>query len=461
VNASESSSTAIPGIISDAPSLAARLRRWRWPLLGVAVAIAAAAGWVVLKRPAPLNYETATVDKGPVVARITATGILSALVTVQVGAQVSGQITQINVDFNSPVKKGQLITKLDPVFYQAGVDQARANWVAAKAQVDKALVQELDSKRQYDRTVALKQRDLMSQADLDTAEATWRAATAQTGTARGQLEQAKAALRQADENLKYTNIYSPIDGVVISRSIDVGQTVASSLSAPTLFTIAQDLRQMQVDTSVAEADVGKLHDGMEATFLVDAYPNEKFSGKIRQIRNAPQTVQNVVTYDAVIDVANPELKLKPGMTANSTVVYAERPDAVRVPNAALRFHPPPEMLAQLGGGKGASGPVRGAGAVPGASPGGAGGGGGGGGGGARATARTPSAAAAATLTEGKKTVWVLRDGKPQQVRITTGVTDGTLSEVTEGALKPGDVVITGVASAPAAGTAGGPPRRLF
>ena len=222
---------------------------------------------------------------------------------------------------------------------------------------------------------------------------------------------------------------------------------------------------MQVDTSVAEADVGKLHDGMDATFLVDAYPNEKFSGRIRQIRNAPQTVQNVVTYDAVIDVANPELKLKPGMTANSTVVYAERQDAIRVPNAALRFHPPAEMLALVGGGRGPGGTGRGGAGSPGgggaASGGAGGGGGGGGGGGARVpVARTPSAAAA-TLTEGKKTVWVLRDGKPMSVRITTGVTDGTMSEVTEGALKPGDVVITGIASAPAPGTAGGPPRRLF
>ncbi len=413
---------------------------------------------MVLRRPPPLNYETATVDKGPVIARITATGVLSALVTVQVGAQVSGQITKITVDFNSPVKKGQLITQLDPVLYQAGVDQAHANWVAAKAQVDKAIVQDVDAKRQYDRTVVLKQRDLMSQADLDTAEATWRAAVAQTGTAKGQLEQAKAALKQAEENLKYTNIYSPIDGVVISRSIDVGQTVASSLSAPTLFTIAQDLRKMQVDTSVAEADVGKLHDGMDATFLVDAYPNEKFSGHIRQIRNAPQTVQNVVTYDAVIDVLNPDLKLKPGMTANSTVVYAERQDAIRVPNAALRFHPPAEMLAALGGARPGGG--RGAGAGPGAS--GASGTNGprGGGTAGGAPARTPSAAAA-VVTEGKKTVWVLREGKPMPVHITTGVTDGTLSEVTEGALKPGDLVITGIASSPAPGTAGGPPRRLF
>jgi HlyD family secretion protein len=459
VSASESPSTTLPGLMADTPSLAARLRRWRWPLLGIAVAIAAAGGWVALRRPPPLNYETATVDRGPVIARITATGVLSALVTVQVGAQVSGQITKITVDFNSPVQKGQLIAQLDPVLYQASVDQARANWVAAKAQVDKAIVQELDGKRQYDRTAVLKQRDLMSQADLDTAEATWRAAAAQTGTAKGQLEQAKAALKQAEENLKYTSIYSPIDGVVISRSIDVGQTVASSLSAPTLFTIAQDLRKMQVDTSVAEADVGKLHDGMDATFLVDAYPNERFSGHIRQIRNAPQTVQNVVTYDAVIDVLNPDLKLKPGMTANSTVVYAERQDALRVPNAALRFHPPPEMLAILGGAR-PGGPSRVAGSASAASGSAGSGGGRAGGGGGAGMARTPSAAAV-VLTEGKKTVWVLREGKPMSVPITTGVTDGTLSEVTEGGLKAGDLVITGIASAPAAGTAGGPPRRLF
>ncbi len=466
---SESTSAAMPGLIDEAPSLAVRFRRWRWPLVGLAVAVAAFAGWRVLKRPPPLNYETTSVDRGPVIARITATGVLSALVTVQVGAQVSGQITQLLVDYNSPVKKGQLIARLDPVFYQAGVDQASANFVAAKAQVQKAVVQELDAKRQYDRTVALKQRDLMSQADLDTAEATWRAAVAQTGTAKGQLEQARAQLKQAEENLRYTTIKSPIDGTVISRSVDVGQTVASSLAAPTLFTIAEDLRRMQVDTSVAEADVGKLHDAMEATFLVDAYPNEKFLGRIRQIRNAPQTVQNVVTYDAVIDVANPDLKLKPGMTANSTVVYAERQDALRVPNAALRFRPPPEMLALLGGAHPHAGPGRGGGAGgAGGAPalGGAGGGGrgeaGSGGGGAQRSPTPHSPAGASTVTaEGPKTVWVLRDGKPMPVHITTGVSDGTLSEVTDGALKPGDLVITGVAGTPAPGTAGGPPRRLF
>ena len=313
MNASESSSATLPGLVAETPRLAARLRRWRWPLVGAVAAIAAAGGWVVLRRPPPLNYETGTVDKGPVIARITATGVLSALVTVQVGAQVSGQITKITVDFNSPVKKGQLITQLDPVFYQAGVDQARANWVAAKAQVDKAIVQDVDAKRQYDRTVVLKQRDLMSQADLDTAEATWRAAVAQTGTAKGQLEQAKAALKQAEVNLKYTNIYSPIDGVVISRSVDVGQTVAASLSAPTLFTIAQDL----------EKDAGRHHrrrgrrrasctTGWTPPSSSTHTPTKNSRGKIRQIRNAPQTVQNVVTYDAVIDVENPDLKLKPG-----------------------------------------------------------------------------------------------------------------------------------------------------
>ncbi len=459
MSASQSSSTALPGLAAEVPSLAARLRRWRWPLVGIAIALAAFAGWRVWKRPPPLAFDTATADQGPVVARITATGILSALVTVQVGAQVSGQITQLLVDYNSPVKKGQLIARLDPVFYQAGVDQARANFVAAKAQVDKANVQEVDAKRQYDRTAALKQRDLMSQADLDTAEATWRAASAQTGTAKGQLEQARAQLKQAEENLRFTNIHSPIDGVVISRSVDVGQTVASSLAAPTLFTIAEDLRRMQVDTSVAEADVGKLHDGMEATFLVDAYPNEKFSGRIRQIRNAPQTVQNVVTYDAVIDVDNPDLKLKPGMTANSTVVYAERQDVTRVPNAALRFRPPPEMLAQLGGGRGPG--SRGAGTGPsGSAPAAGGGTGPGAGRGSGAAAARPGAGRTPPV-EGQKTVWVLRDDKPAAVRITTGVSDGTLTEVTDGALKPGDVVITGVAGAPAAGTAGGPPRRLF
>ncbi len=229
-------------------------------------------------------------------------------------------------------------------------------------------------------------------------------------------------------NLAYTTIVSPIDGVVISRNVDVGQTVAASLQAPTLFVIAEDLAKMQVDTSVAEADVGKLKAGMPASFTVDAYPGERFSGKVRQIRNAPQTVQNVVTYDAVIDVDNPELKLKPGMTANVTFVYAEKDDVIKVPNAALRFRAPPSLLAEGQGGP--TGPRPGGEARAPAGP--------GGGGGLRAGAAGGRPGEAAD----RRTVWTLVGDKPVPRKVKTGISDGTFTEVVEGDLKAGDVVIT-------------------
>ncbi|HSP20502.1 MAG TPA: efflux RND transporter periplasmic adaptor subunit, partial [Myxococcaceae bacterium] len=332
-------------------------RRWVWvSALALVVVVAGLVAWRVLRRPAPLQYQTAAVGRGPVVARVTATGIVSAVVTVQVGSQVSGRIARLHADYNSTVKKGQLIAEIDPAIFQASVEQARANVLAGQGQLQQAEAKVLDARRQFDRNKALRASNLVAQADLDTAETNWRAAEAAVTAARGQLAQGKAQLSQAQVNLAYTKIESPIDGTVISRSVDVGQTVAASLQAPTIFTLAGDLQKMQVDTSVAEADVGKLAPGMEASFAVDAFPDERFRGTIRQIRNAPQTQQNVVTYDAVIDVANPELKLRPGMTANVTVVYADRQEVLRVPNAALRFRPPPEMLAGLG--RGIAGPGR-------------------------------------------------------------------------------------------------------
>jgi HlyD family secretion protein len=353
------------------------------------------------------RFVTTPVERGRIVARVTATGTLSALVTVQVGAQVSGRIADIRVDFNSPVKKGQLIAKIDSQLYVAAVEQAKANMMAAQGQLVKAQAQALDAERQYKRSQELREQKLVAQADLDTAQANNEAAKAQVIANQGAVEQAKASLHQATLNLDFTTIISPINGVVISRSVDVGQTVASAFQAPTLFTIAEDLMKMQVDTSVAEADVGKLSPGMEATFTVDAYPSERFKGKVRQIRNAPQTVQNVVTYDAVIDVDNGQLKLKPGMTANVTFVYAEKDDALKVPNAALRYKPPPEMLTKSDGG-------------------------------APHMHKTHDA----NQTPDRRTLWVLRGDKPAMVHIKTGVSDGSVTEVLEGEIKQGDAVIT-------------------
>ena len=280
------------------------------------------------------------------------------------------------------------------------------------------------------------------------------------------MEQARASLHQAQINLAYTTIYSPTDGTVISRSVDVGQTVAASLQAPTLFTIAEDLRKMQVDSSVAEADVGRLRPGMEGTFFVDAFPSERFTGTVRQIRNAPQTVQNVVTYDAVLDVSNPDLKLKPGMTANITFVTAERAGVLRIPNAALRFRPPPEMLANLrDGSEGRTGGGMASAAARGKGRGG-GGGGRGAGGGRGGWGRGGTDGGGEAGTPDRKTVWVLRDDKPVRVPFRAGVTDGSVTEMTEGQLREGDKVITAVTGGVAdrSGQQGGPGnsfRRVF
>ncbi len=390
-----------------------------------------------------LRYETAKVDRGSITARVTASGSLSAIVTVQVGSQVSGRLQQIYVDYNSPVKKDQLIAKIDPQLFQAAYEQAKANEVAAKGNLVKAQAQAADADRQYVRAKKLAAEQLVDQADLDTAMATADAARAQVEASKGALQQADAALYQAKINLAYTDIYSPTDGTVISRSVDVGQTVAASLQAPTLFVIAGDLRKMQVDTSVAEADIGRLHDGMPATFTVDAYPGTIFRGKVRQIRNAPQTVQNVVTYDAVVDIDNPDLKLKPGMTANVTFVAAERSDVLRVPNAALRFRPTSDVLAAAGlSGKGPRAAAAGANGAP---------------------PRGPDGAARDEASD-RRRVWVLDQGTPQPVGIKIGVSDGTLTEVADGRLPEGALVITD-ATGGKGGAAGQPPggmaRRLF
>ncbi len=380
-------------------------------------------------RKPPLRYETVKVEKGHIVAKVTATGTLSALVTVQVGSQVSGRIQQIFVDFNSPVEKGQLIAKIDPQLFEAAMEQARANYVAAQGNLSKAQAQALDAARQYRRARALAERQLIAQADVDTAQTNADAAAAQVEAAQGSVEQAKAALHQAQINLAYTNISSPTNGVVISRNVDVGQTVAASLQAPTLFLIAEDLAKMQVDTSVAEADVGKLKAKMAATFTVDAYLSERFIGTVRQVRNAPQSVQNVVTYDAVIDVDNVELKLKPGMTANVTFIYAERDEVVRLPNAALRFRPPPELLARVQRDHGTTAGERhrrGT-ALPG-----------------NASASPPadtSQRSRESVGPDRRTVWVLRGDLPEMVPVRIGISDGTFTEVVEGNLQAGDRVV--------------------
>ena len=405
-----------------------------WIVLGLVVLVGGGVGiWQWRKHAAAgaaPRFETVAIDRGPITAKVTATGTLSALVTVQVGTQVSGRIKEILVDFNAPVKKGQVIARIEPALFQAAMESARANYLAAQGSIAKLEAQAENAKLQFDRAEQLFERKAIAQADLDTARATMRAANGDVVAAKGNMAQAQAALNQAKVNLDYTTIVSPTTGVVISRSVDVGQTVAASLSAPTLFLIAEDLTKMQVDTSVAEADIGKLKAEMDATFTVDAFPSRTFKGKIRQIRNAPQTQQNVVTYDAVIDVSNPGLELRPGMTANVTFIYDHRDSALRVANAALRFQPPPELARAAWGGGGGSGQRGGGQRGPGSGEGGGrrmGGGRPGGGGG-----ETPD----------RRMLWVLRGPTPTPVRVRAGVSDGTNTEIETTELHEGDHVVT-------------------
>ncbi|MBK7402829.1 MAG: efflux RND transporter periplasmic adaptor subunit [Myxococcales bacterium] len=412
------------------------------------------------------TYKTARIERGTIAAKVTATGTLSARTTVLVGSQVSGRIADILVDFNSMVKKGDVLARIDQRLFKAAVEKARAAAAQANASVIKAKANAAQAKRALDRSKKLNEQGLAGQAEIDAAEALVATTGADIMVAQAQVASAAASLSEAEVNLGFTTILSPIDGIVLSRAIDVGQTVAASLSSPTLFTIAQDLRSIQVDTYVAEADVGKLVQGMEATFTVDAFPGRRFVGKVREVRNAAQTVQNVVTYDAVLDVQNDKLELKPGMTANVTFIYQQREDVLTVPNAALRFKPSAEMLAAVSANASAS-----ASAAPSGAPSGSGsgkhkkGGGGGGGGGKWAGKKGLDASP-------KRTLWLLKDGKPQQVTVEIGLTDGTTTELVSG-LAEGDEVITDAISAeapkagaplgqaPAGGGGGGGGRRAF
>lgn len=333
------------------------------------------------------KFRKVRVERGDISSVVTATGTINPVVTVLVGSQVSGTIRALHADFNSRVKEGEVIAQIDPSIFEAQVEQAQANLSNAQAglltaqanlknaeaNLVKAEVALADARRTLERNVELMAKGVIAQAALDTARTSYDSAVAQregakaqiettkaqVESAKAQVEQARAALKLAQTNLRYTTIRSPVNGIVISRNVDVGQTVAASLQAPTLFTIAKDLTQMQVDTNVSEADIGAVREGMEATFTVDAYPDRTFRGRISEIRNAPVTVQNVVTYDVVVQVENKDLRLKPGMTANVTIVIAHRASALKVPNQALRFQPEGtgKEEAAMGKGEGRSSPA--------------------------------------------------------------------------------------------------------
>jgi HlyD family secretion protein len=375
--------------------------------IAVILIIAGAGGWWYLKlnRKDETQYLAVTVARGDMTEFVTATGTLNPVLNVTVGSQVSGNIAKLYADWNSPVKANQIVAQIDAALYQASVHQAEGDLASTKAALELA---QLTAKRKQD----LVTEHAAPQADLDNALATLHQAEAA-------IIMKQANLEQAQVNLEHCTIYSPVDGIVISRSVDVGQTVAAAMNAPVLFLIANDLTKMQIDTNVAEADVGNIELGQDVDFTVDAFPYRTFHGKVVQNRNAPVTVQNVVTYDVVISVANPDLKLKPGMTATLNIIIQHRENVMLVPNAALRFHPVDAPL------------------IP--NP------------GTKTVAPTPTpppskhAASTGRALKRDRTIYVMPKGggKPWPVPVKLGITDGVNTEITDG-IKEGDLVVTGV-----------------
>ncbi|MEW5744653.1 MAG: efflux RND transporter periplasmic adaptor subunit [Nitrospirota bacterium] len=370
-------------------------------MAGVVVAVLASVAFALLGgRENGVKFRTEEVTRGVLSASVTATGTVNAVTTVLVGTQVSGTVKSLYVDFNSPVRQGQMIAQIDPATFEAQVAQARANLLSARANLDKAEAARADAKRTAERNKELFARNFIARSEVDTAETNYETARAQVSAAKAQVAQAEAALRMAEINLRYTRILSPVDGTVVSRSVDVGQTVAASFQTPTLFTIAKDLTKMQINSNVAEADIGRVAVGQPVEFTVDAYPDLVFKGSVSEVRNAPITVQNVVTYDVVVKVDNAELKLKPGMTANLSIVVSSKSDVLRVPNAALRFRLPDDRK--------------------------------------RSSGQKPQQP---QHKEKGRGVWVLDSGTPKRVAVTTGISDGMYTEVQPGALREGQGVI--------------------
>jgi HlyD family secretion protein len=458
-----------------------------WLIASVIVAAIALFAAFQFKGNDKPQYFTTKADRGDIREVVEATGTINAVTTVQVGSQVSGTISRLNADFNSRVKKGQVVAQIDPSLFQGALLQAKAdlanakaNLVASQANLEKAQAAAVQTKADYERTSGLAKEGVMSQQQLDLAKANADSADAAVSAAKAtitqaiaQAQQKQAAVTVAQTNLDYTTIHAPIDGTVIARSVDVGQTVAASLQAPTLFTIAQDLTKMQVYASTDESDVGMIHTGQVVTFKVDAFPKDSFTGTVSQVRLNATTVQNVVTYNTIIDFDNPQMKLFPGMTAYITIPVADATNALRVPNGALRYKPDMtadqvralykqyglisgQQTASAPNNQGNSGDTGAAGKQRRAR---AEGTEGGGGGAENGQQRTPRADVAV--------VWKLRPDKSlEPVRIRTGITDHTVTEVAQvlkGQLNEGDELVTGGISgtsgtARAPGLGGGPPR---
>ncbi len=443
-------------------------------LAALVVTLGSAGAYYAMRRnTVEPQITTAPVTTGEIIDSVGATGTLQAVTTVQVGTQVSGTIQALYADFNSIVKKGQVVARLEPSLFQTQIEQARANLIRAEADVDRLRVALDDANTKLRRADELSKKKLIPDSDLDAAQIAVRSADAQVKSAQAQVVQSRASLSQNEVNLEHTVITAPINGIVISRNVDVGQTVAASMQAPTLFIIAADLTKMQVNASVDEADVGRIRPAQTVRFRVDAFPTEEFIGRVSQIRLQPTVVQNVVTYGTVIDVPNLDLKLKPGMTATVTIEIARRANAIRVPNTALRFRPTSDMFAALGQTAPQFGPEahpggqagtpagdssanaaragwqdRAARSREGSAP----------GGGPREDAapraETPARpAAGGTIdslfgplppVESVGRVWLYMNKQLKPVRLRLGISDGTFTELLSGELTPGTELVTNI-----------------
>jgi len=399
-----------------------RKRGTQWLLAGAVIFLLLCGGaYLFTRRAAPVHYITAAVTRGPVARAVSASGTVNPILTIIVGSYVSGVITEQYADYNTQVKKGQLCAKIDPRPYQTVVDQNKADLATAKAQLQKDKAMLAYVKLTYERDTELLKRRVVSQDTFDNAHAAYDQAQAQIDVDQATIQQREASLQTAQVNLDYTDIISPVDGTVVSRNITIGQTVAASFQTPTLFLIATDLTKMQVDTNVSESDVGGVKEGDKATFTVEAYPNRPFNGTVVQVRQAPQTVQNVVTYDIVVGFDNSEHLLMPGMTATTRIITDQRNDVLRVPNRALRFSPGGLMTGPEGSNT------------------------------------------AGSLTEShtsQSEVWVLSSGHPVRVPLELGLDDDTYTEVLKSDLKPGDQVIIGEQSGEGSGKTSSAPRRF-
>lgn len=358
-----------------------------------------------------VSYKSVPIKKRTIIESVEASGIVNPVQTVDIGTQVSGTIKEIYVDYNSQVKKGQLLAQIDPSLFQAQVDKARSDLNAAKANYEKSKTMLEYEKKNYERYARLYTKNYVSRNDVDLAEANYKSNLAEVNAMKAQINQASATLENNLTNLRYTKIISPVDGVVVSRSVDVGQTVAASFQTPTLFLVAQDLTQMQIEVSVSEADIGKVKVGQEVSYTLDGYNDETFYGKVSQVRISPTTVSNVVTYTVIVDVTNEDNKLIPGMTANVSIITNKSEDTLAVPIAAFRFTPK-----EITGGK----------------------------------------------KYEKQGVWIMdKRKKPVRIEIQSGATDGDYTEIISNEIKEGDRVIIGTKGENSTATTQRRPMRMF